>query len=130
MSEKEYKAGRRLENLALNMKRETGASAFHSLIHAALRQAESDNLSILARMFPKIRQESKMFRDSAKYDQMDLDLVTIAKLAARYRQMLGIGIKLYEISSEIASATGGDVDDVHAVLSKHYNEIVLRNGEV
>ena len=112
------------------MKRETGASAFHSLIHAALRQAESDNLSILARMFPKIRQESKMFRDSAKYDQMDLDLVTIAKLAARYRQMLGIGIKLYEISSEIASATGGDVDDVHAVLSKHYNEIVLRNGEV
>jgi hypothetical protein len=67
-----------------------------------------------------------MFRNSSMYDsKMDLDLVQVARLMAKVREMLGIGIQLYEISCEIAGATGGNIDNIHGVLSEHYNEIVL-----
>ena len=126
MSILEYKAGMRLEIFALDMRKETGANAFFSLIHAALRQADTDNFTVLSRMFPKTHQELMMFRDSAQYNVSGTEdeLVTVAKLMARVRGMLDQGLVLYEISTEIAGATGGKIDVIHEILSQHYNEIV------
>lgn len=130
MPVKEYKAGLSLEARAHELRESTGANQFHSLIHAALRVADTDNFTILARMFPNVHRELMMLKASAQYDRMDVDLVTVARLLARARQMMGIGVKLYEISSEIATGTGGSVDSIHGVLSQHYNEIVLPIDEV
>jgi hypothetical protein len=130
MPVKEYKAGLSLEARAHELHESTGASQFHSLIHAALRVAGMNNFIIITRMFPEIHRELMVYHSSSLYVTMDMDLVAVARMAARYRQMLGIGIKLYEISTEIANATGGSVDDIHEVLSQHYNEIVMPNDEV
>lgn len=124
MGVKEYEEGIRLEIIALDKQRETGANAFFSLIHAAFRQADSTNSTILARIFPKTRQELVMLQDSAKYETSSANLVAIAKLLATARTMMGVGIHLYEISTEIAGATGESVDKVHVILSQHYREIV------
>lgn len=124
MSIKEYQAGMQLEALALDLQQNMGAIAFHSLIHAALRQAESDNLTILARTFPVIRKELMLFRDSAAYVDRDSEILEVAKLMARVRQLLGQGLVLYEMSQEIANATGGNIDQIQPTLSHYYNEIV------
>ena len=124
MSEKEYKAGMRLEIAAHDLRKETGANAFFSIIHAALRLADTDNYIILRRAFHRTHQELLSFRSSAVYANVDDDFVAVAKLMARVRSLLGQGLQLYEISTEIANATGGNVDTVHGILSQHYNEIV------
>lgn len=123
MSKLEYTAGIRLEAAAHNLRSQTGANAFHSTIHAALRLADSDNLVLLRRMFPKTYQELMLLRDSAKHDHLDTDVITVAKLLARIRNIFGMGYSLYEISAEIANITGDNVDSIHGNLTQYYDEI-------
>ena len=124
MSKLEYTAGRKLEIAAIAIRNETGANEFHSIIHAALRLADSDNFILLRRMFPKTYQELMLLRQSAIHSTAEDDVIAVAKLMVRVRSMLGIGLQLYEISTEIANATGGKVDEIQYLLSQHYDELV------
>ena len=56
--------------------------------------------------------------------EAEAELVAVAKLMAKVRGMLDTGLHLYEISAEIASATGGKIEYIHEILSRHYTEIV------
>jgi hypothetical protein len=49
MSVLEYKASQKLELAALDIRVQTGANAFYSLIMAAMRQADTTNLDLLSR---------------------------------------------------------------------------------
>lgn len=61
----EYRAGMRLELVALNTRQETGANAFYSLIQAAMRQADTNNLHKLSVAFPEARRELVIWRQIA-----------------------------------------------------------------
>ncbi len=55
----EYEAGRRLELKAMEIRNETGANEFYSLIQAAMRQADTVNLLALRHAFPAVHDELK-----------------------------------------------------------------------
>ena len=57
MSIKEYEAGRRLELRAMEIRNETGANEFYSLIQAAMRQADEWNMDALKAAFPGIAED-------------------------------------------------------------------------
>lgn len=122
----EYKAGMKLELAAHDIQRETGANQFFSLIHAAFRLADTNNLIILTRMFPETYHELMLLRQSyrSEMDEMSMNLIDVAKLMAKTRKMLGIGLVVFEIATEIANATGGNVDEIHYILSQNFSELV------
>ena len=124
MSKLEYTAGMRLEAAANNLRSQTGANAFFSIIHAAFRTADSSNHIILARMFPETHEELLRLRQSLAHSNEEDEILAVAKLMVRVRSMLGIGLQLYEISTEIANATGSKVDEIQYLLSQHYDELV------
>ena len=124
MSKKEYEAGKKLRIAAIAIRNETGAKPFFSLVHAAFRTADSSNHIILARMFPETHEELLRFRQLSIHSNADDDILAAAKLMVRVRSMLGIGLQLYEISTEIANATGSKVDEIQYLLSQHYDELV------
>jgi hypothetical protein len=131
MSIKEYKAGMRLEIAAHDLRNETGANPFFSVVHAALRLADTSNFTVLARMFPKTHQELMLLRDSAKYsDDRFTNVVSTAALMVKLRNILGVGIVLFEISTEIASAFELDADEVHYLLSQNYDVILKQANEI
>lgn len=55
-------------------------------------------------------------------------IVEAAVGLANFRQAVGIGLQFYEMSTEIAKATGLDVDDVHYVVSQHVQDIIGQVG--
>ncbi|MHA2086191.1 MAG: hypothetical protein ACXABD_20805, partial [Candidatus Thorarchaeota archaeon] len=110
---------------------ETGANPFFSVVHAALRLADTSNFTVLARMFPKTHQELMLLRDSAKYsDDRFTNVVSTAALMVKLRNILGVGIVLFEISTEIASAFELDADEVHYLLSQNYDVILKQANEI
>lgn len=124
MSQLEYQAGMRIENNAHELRSATGANPFFSVIHAALRLADSPNHIILTRMFPETHEELLRFRQLPMHSNAEEDVLAVAKLMVRVRSLLGIGLQLYEISTEIANALKGNVDEIQYLLSQHYDEIV------
>lgn len=124
MSQLEYEAGKKLGIAAIAIRNETGANPFFSLIHAAFRHADSPNHIVLARMFPETHEELLRLRQSPIHSNAEDDILAAAKLMVRVRSILGIGLQLYEISTEIANATGDKIDEIQYLLSQHYDELV------
>lgn len=60
----EYEAGQQLQLAALNIRQQTGANPFYSLIHAAMREADTDNFEALKREFPRTFADLKHRRDA------------------------------------------------------------------